>query len=95
MKKEEKDWRMMQLPNGSGWPWRRTKREEEERCSYQMAQLLAMETDEERIGRLENDAATKWLSWSWRRRRKEEEDWRMMQLPNGSGWPWKWTRKEK
>ena len=26
---------------------------------------------------------------------KEEQDWRMMQLPNGSGWPWRWTKKEK
>ena len=26
---EEQDWRMMQLPNGSGWPWRRTKREKQ------------------------------------------------------------------
>ena len=26
---EEQDWRMMQLPNGSGWPWRRTKKEKQ------------------------------------------------------------------
>ena len=27
----------------------------------------------------------------------EEErraNWRMMKLPNGSGWPWKWTKKK-
>ena len=29
------------------------------------------------------------------RRRKEEQDWRMMQLPNGSVWPWIRTKKEK
>ena len=23
---------------------------------------------------------------------KEEQDWRMMQLPNGSGWPWSGRR---
>ena len=25
-----RDWRMMQLPNGSGWPWRRTKKEKQD-----------------------------------------------------------------
>ena len=27
---EEHDWRMMQLPNGSVWPWRRTKKEKQD-----------------------------------------------------------------
>ena len=27
---EEQNWRMMQLPNGSGWPWRRTKKEKQD-----------------------------------------------------------------
>ena len=26
---------------------------------------------------------------------EEEQEWRMMQLPNGSGWPWRWMKKEK
>ena len=25
---------------------------------------------------------------------KEEQDWRMLQLQNGSGWPWRWMKKE-
>ena len=25
---------------------------------------------------------------------KEEQDWRMLQLQNGSVWPWRWTKKE-
>ena len=29
-KKEEQDWRMMQLPNGSGWRWRWTKKEKQD-----------------------------------------------------------------
>ena len=30
-----------------------------------------------------------------RRSKKEEEDWRMIQLPNGSGSPWRPMKKEK
>ena len=30
-KKEEKDWRMIQLPNGSGSPWRPMKKEKQDR----------------------------------------------------------------
>ena len=38
---EEQDLRMMQLPNGSGWPWRRTKKEDKtgEDGSYHTAQV--------------------------------------------------------
>ena len=28
-------------------------------------------------------------------KKKEEQDWRMMQLPNGSGWPRRWRKKRK
>ena len=38
MKKEEEDWRMMQLPNGSGWP-RRKKSKTGENGSYHTAQV--------------------------------------------------------
>ena len=43
---EEQDWRMMQLPNGSGRPWRRKKKEKQagEDGSYHTAQL-ALETE--------------------------------------------------
>ena len=30
MKKEEQDWKTMQLRNGSGWPCRRTKKEKQD-----------------------------------------------------------------
>ena len=38
-KKEEKDWRMIQLPSGSGSPWRPMKKEKQDRRngSYQGA----------------------------------------------------------
>ena len=65
---EEQDWRMMQLLNSSGWPWRRTKKKSKtgEDGSYNRLRLLAMEkmvateqlglameTDKERKARLE------------------------------------------
>ena len=56
---------------------------------------LSMETDEERRGRLENDAATKQFRLAMETTKKEEEDWRMMQLPNSSGWPWRRMTKEE
>ena len=31
----------------------------------------------------------------WRQKKKEEQDWRMMQLPNGSGWPWSMETDEE
>ena len=37
---------------------------------------LAVETDEERRGRVENDAATNGSGWPWRRKKKEKQDWR-------------------
>ena len=46
----------------------------------------------ERKLRLEKVVASKQLGLAVE---TEEQDWRMMQLPNGSGWPWRWTKKEK
>ena len=48
------------------------------------------ENELERKLRLEKVVTSKQL-----RKKKEEQDWRMMQLPNSSGWPWRWTKKEK
>ena len=45
----------------------------------------------ERSLRLEKVATIKQLRLAME---PEEEDWRMMHLPNGSGWPWRWTKKE-
>ena len=30
----------------------------------------------------------------WLAEEKEEQDWRMLQLQNGSVWPWRWTKEE-
>ena len=40
-KKEEQDWRMMQLPNDSGWSWRQMKKENKtgEDGNYHTAQV--------------------------------------------------------
>ena len=46
----------------------------------------------ERNLRLEKVVASKQLRLAME---TEEQDWRMMQLPNGSGWPWRLTKKEK
>ena len=45
------------------------------------------ENDLERKLRLEKGIASK--QRPWKRKKKEEQDWRIMQLPNGSGWPWR------
>ena len=37
---------------------------------------LAVETEEQKRARLENDGATKWLRWPWRWTKKEKQDWR-------------------
>ena len=37
---------------------------------------LAVEMEEERRARLENDAATKWLRLIWRQTKKGKQDWR-------------------
>ena len=47
----------------------------------------------ERILRLEKVITSKQLRLAMET--KEEQDWRMMQLPNSSGWPWRRTKKEK
>ena len=46
----------------------------------------------ERNLRLEKVVASKELRLAGE---TEEDDWRMMQLPNGSGWPWIRMKKEK
>ena len=78
---------------------RRTKKlqEEKKRSSEtedHEKQRLTREGDDEneleRKLRLERVVTSKQL-----RKKKEEQDWRMMQLSNGSGWPWRWTKKEK
>ena len=53
------------------------------------------ENELERKLRLEKVVASKQLSWPWRQKKKEEQDWRIMQLPNGSGWPWRWERRAR
>ena len=45
---------------------------------------LAVETEEERCARLQDDAATKWSGWPWRRTKKEKQDWRRWLLPHSS-----------
>ena len=44
--KEEQDWTMMQVPNGSGWPWRRKEKLEKMVATTQLR--LALETEEVR-----------------------------------------------
>ena len=54
------------------------------------------ENELERKLRLEKVVASKQLRLTMKTEvKKEEQDWRMMQLPNGSGWPWRQTKKEK
>ena len=54
------------------------------------------ETELERNLRLEKVVTSKQLRLAvGKRKKKEEQDWRMMQLPNGSGWPWRRTKKKK
>ena len=50
------------------------------------------ENELERKLRLEKMVATKRLRSAME---TDEEDWRMMQLPNGSGWPWRRMTKHK
>ena len=45
---------MMQLPNGSGWPWRRTRIEKHEEMVATTQLRLALETEEERKARLDH-----------------------------------------
>ena len=54
-----------------------------------------METEEETRTRLEKVVASKQLRLAVETQEKEEQDWRMIQPPNGSGWPWKRMKKEK
>ena len=53
------------------------------------------ENELERNLRLEKVVASKQLRLAVETEKKEEQDWRMMQLLNGSGWPWRGTKKEK
>ena len=53
------------------------------------------ENELERNLRLEKVVASKQLRLVVRQKRKEEQDRSMMQLPNGSGWPWRRTKREK
>ena len=56
-KKEEQDWRMMQLPKGLVWPCEERKARLEKMLATKRLRL-AMETDEERKARLEQMVAT-------------------------------------
>ena len=50
----------------------------------------------ERNLRLEKVVASKQLRLAMEiEKKKEEQDWRMIPLPNGSGWPRRWRKKEK
>ena len=49
----------------------------------------------ERNLRLEKVVASKQLRLAVETKKKEEQDWRMIELPNDSSWPWRWTKKEK
>ena len=33
--------------------------------------------------------------WPWSQKKNEEQDWKMMQIPNGSGSPWRRTKKTR
>ena len=53
------------------------------------------ENELERKLRLEKVVASKLLRLAVETEKKEGQNWRMIQLPNGSGWPWRRTKKEK
>ena len=53
------------------------------------------ENELERKLRLEQVVASKQLRLAVETEEEKEQDWRMMQLPNGSSWSWRQTKKEK
>ena len=82
--------------NGVHFWIRRVNKKTENHKKLRLATLKRLkrgdENELERYLRLEKVVASKQLRLALE---TEEQDWRMMQLPNGSGWPWRWTKKEK
>ena len=56
---------------------------------------LAVETEEERRARLENDAATKRLRLAMETDEERKARLEKMVLPHSSGWPWTQRKKEE
>ena len=54
-----------------------------------------METEAETRARLEKVVASKQLRLAVETEEREEQDRIMIQLPNGSGWPWRRMKEEK
>ena len=54
-----------------------------------------MAMEEERIVRLENDAATKQFRLAMEIDEERKARWRRWQLPHSSGWPWRQRKKEE
>ena len=95
-KKEEQNWRMMQLPEQLRLAMEMDKERKATLATTQPRLALEISPIEIRVlKKNEGMSSSKQFSWPWRRKKKEEQDWRMMQLPNGSGWPWRWMKKEK
>ena len=88
------------LTNTSGWPWRQKKKEEQDWRMIQQVVTnkhlrLAVETEEERRARLENDAATKRLSLAMYTDEERKARLKKMVATKSSSWPWRRTKKEK
>ena len=66
---------------------KKTEKHEKQRLATLKRLKRGDDSELERNLRLEKVVASKQL-------RLAEQDWRMMQLPNGSGWPWRWMKKE-
>ena len=72
--KEEQDWRMMHLPNGSVWPCRQRKKSKTgEDGSYQTAQVGRGDGGRKKSKTGEDSSLPHTSDWPWRQRKKEEQ----------------------